>query len=772
MKGYWKKMLSTALFAAVTVGSLGGCTGKAGKNADATGTAMGRYLEEEVSMPEGVKTLADLGTLSDGTLRIVGGTDTEMGVYDSADGGSTWKKSYSFPVDEEEYPTNVRISPDGGVGMTLLTNGEKIGYVYRMADSQGTLRELPVLLPGSETTEGEGENTADGEMGLIDNNNLTSLEFGRDGQLYGADTENSIYRINTETGDLEQTYSFGTWIDQFLVMDDRLLVISEEKVEYYDLETGESLGVDQTMTERMGEQASDFMISGIAPVLLQRGEEGSDTVYFCDETGLYRHVVDGSVSEQIIDGALNSLANPSMGLVGMAALEDGSFVIGAYEDENCKILRYTFSKDTPARPSTEVKVYALEDNTEVRQAISMYQKEHPDVFVSMEIGVTGEDGVTVSDALRTLNTNIAAGKGPDILLLDGMPVDSYIEKGLLKDLSGILDRIAQSDGLYENITDTYRSEEGIFAVPARFSIPALQGQQQYLNQIEDLKTLAAQAGKMRKEIPDADYILDTSDPETLLQSLYSIDSAFWIKEDGSLDEQRLAQFYSLLKQIYDLDDHGQEGSEYSSVYTTTIGGGGSQGIMEDIGSSAITYFYGKMQLNIGAISSMSSFATATSVGHAKDEVGYKTFGEGEKRIFLPSEILGISSKSQNAEAAEGFVEYLLSREAQAVNQGGGFPVNKAGFEKSLENRSGVENVEFAMSDDEGGFFASLALTWPEEEEIETLRQTFEKLNTPLPTDDVIREAVTEQGLSCLEGAVTAQEAAKNALQKINLYLAE
>ena len=160
------------------------------------------------------------------------------------------------------------------------------------------------------------------------------------------------------------------------------------------------------------------------------------------------------------------------------------------------------------------------------------------------------------------------------------------------------------------------------------------------------------------------------------------------------------------------------------------------------------------------------------MGHAKDEVGYKTFGEGEKRIFLPSEILGISSKSQNAEAAEGFVEYLLSREAQAVNQGGGFPVNKAGFEKSLENRSGVENVEFAMSDDEGGFFASLALTWPEEEEIETLRQTFEKLNTPLPTDDVIREAVTEQGLSCLEGAVTAQEAAKNALQKINLYLAE
>lgn len=769
MKGYWKKMLSAVLFTAVTAGSLGGCTGKAGKDTDGTDTAMGRYLEEEVSMPEGVKTLTDLGILSDGTLRIVGGTDTEMGVYDSADGGTTWKKSYSLPIEEEEYPTNIRISPDGEVGMIILRNSETMDYVYRIADSQGTLRELPVALPGSEANEGGGGET-EAETGVTDANNLILLEFGRDGLLYGADTENSIYRINTETGDLEKTYSLGTWIDQFLVMDDRLLVISEGTVEYYDLETGESLGVDETMTERIGESGSDFMVSGLAPVLLQRGEEGSEALYFCDETGLYRHVVDGSVSEQIIDGALNSLANPSMGLIGMAALEDGSFVIGAYEEEKAKILRYTFSKDTPARPSTEVKVYALEDNTEVRQAISMYQKEHPDIFVSMEIGVTGEDGVTVSDALRTLNTNIAAGKGPDILILDGMPVDSYIEKGLLEDLSEILDRIAQSDGLYENITDTYRSEKGTFAVPARFSIPAVQGEEQYLDQIEDLETLAAQADQMRKEMPDASYILDTSDPETLMQSLYSIDSAFWMQEDGSLDEQRLAQFYSWLKQIYDLDEHGEEDTESSGVYTTTVGGG-SQSAMEDIGSSAITYFYGKMQLNIGAISSMSSFATAISVGHAKDEVGYKTFGKGGKYMFLPTEILGISSKSKNMEAAKGFVEYLLSIEAQAVNQGGGFPVNKTGFEKSLENRSGVENVEFAISDDDGGF-ASLALTWPEEEEIKTLRQTFEKLNTPLVTDDVIREAVTEQGLSCLEGGVTAQEAAKNALQKINLYLAE
>ena len=48
---------------------------------------------------------------------------------------------------------------------------------------------------------------------------------------------------------------------------------------------------------------------------------------------------------------------------------------------------------------------------------------------SLEIGTSGEDSVTVSDALRTLNTDIMAGKGPDILILDGMPVENYIQKG-------------------------------------------------------------------------------------------------------------------------------------------------------------------------------------------------------------------------------------------------------------------------------------------------------------------------------------------------------
>ena len=53
--------------------------------------------------------------------------------------------------------------------------------------------------------------------------------------------------------------------------------------------------------------------------------------------------------------------------------------------------------------------------------------------------------------LKTLNADIMAGKGPDILVLDGLPIASYMEKGLLADLSDVLDELKAGDGCFENM---------------------------------------------------------------------------------------------------------------------------------------------------------------------------------------------------------------------------------------------------------------------------------------------------------------------------------
>lgn len=766
MKNIWKRIAGPGMAAVLIVSVLTGCAGRAGeagKDTDGGETAMGRYLEEEVALPEKVKTLLDLQVLEDGTLRMAGGTDTETAVYDSGDKGNSWKKKFTVECREGEYLSGFSFAPDGGAGLILMdiAGGEAYQYVYRILDKDGKSRDLPITLPGNESpAEASSEQTQ---------NMLTYLEFAGDGSLYGADLERQVYRISKETGEIERSWEFSGIVNDLLVLDEQMMTVAEEKVEFSDLESGKSEGTDQNMTKQLGESLGYYVVTGISPVLFERGEE-KDTLYFCDSTGLYRHAVGGSVSEQIIDGALNSLASPDLGLISMGADRDGSFFIGVSQGGDFKILRYTYSRNTPSKPGTEIRVYTLRDNLEVRQAITMYQKEHPDIFISLQVGVTGEDGVTVSDALRTLNTDIAAGKGPDLFLLDGMPVESYIEKGLLRDISGIVKKVADSEGLYENITNQYRKGEELCAVPSRFSVPVLQAKAESLDQTGSLELIAEQAGGLRSQNPDAGKILDTSDQETLVKTLYAIDSPFWTEEDGSLKKERITRFFELLKEIYDLDKH-QEGEQENTGVFIASAGQSSHRFMSDISVGAMKYMYGDMMMNIGMLSDMNGLSTVVSVNQARKDGGYQALSDGDRQIYVPEQILGISSQSQNTGEAESFVEYLLSEDAQRVNQGGGFPVNRAGFEKSLEDREGIENTEIAMSDTDGSM-QTLEFVWPSDEEIQNLKETFQSLNTPALTDEVILEAVVGQGISCLDGSIGAGEAAENAMKKISLYLAE
>ena len=81
----------------------------------------------------------------------------------------------------------------------------------------------------------------------------------------------------------------------------------------------------------------------------------------------------------------------------------------------------------------------------------MFQKEHPEIRIEIQDGMTGKDGVTATDAIKNLNTEIMAGEGPDVMLLDGLLEEDYIEKGMLEDISGIV----ESAGILENIRDVY-----------------------------------------------------------------------------------------------------------------------------------------------------------------------------------------------------------------------------------------------------------------------------------------------------------------------------
>jgi len=58
------------------------------------------------------------------------------------------------------------------------------------------------------------------------------------------------------------------------------------------------------------------------------------------------------------------------------------------------------------------------------------------------------------------------------------------------------------------------------------------------------------------------------------------------------------------------------------------------------------------------------------------------------------------------------------------------------------------------------------------EEIEKMTAMAESLTVPALLDDVIKDAVIEQGTKVLKGEAAPEEAADAIMQKVNIYLAE
>lgn len=783
MKEIIKKVLGLSLAAALSISTLAGCTignsDNSGGGAKGTNTsAMGRYLEEEMKLPQGMSKLINMNTLTDGRVRMLAADDENKSViWDSKDAGSTWSKVSSLPEEMEKNQSQIiasAVSSSGEVALTVMGRTADTGEAstdYWITDKNGTTAELKLELPqASNLNAGTEESTAGAYMSY--ENAVSKFSFTDDGSLVGLDFENNIHVIDPKTGEITKSFNSVDkkgYVITFEAVGNTLIVVTDTEVQLYNLDTGDQMEKDAALDEQLlkGKDETEIMqmSGGMGEAFKFTKGKDDKSVFFSTNGGLYSHTIGGNLVEQVINGALTSMGNPKFSFISLAALEDGSFLVaGAEGTDTYKLFKYTYSKDTPSTPSKEVKVYSLEDNGEIRQAIAFFQKKNPDIFVTLEVGTAGNDAVTVSDALRTLNTNIMAGKGPDILVLDGMPVKSYLEKGLLTDLTEILNKVENAEGIIPSIKNTYANGDVIQAIPTRFKMPLLQGRKGDIEDIKDLSTMVEQLKKLKKENPDKG-MLGNDEPGDLVEKLYASNSAAWLKEDGTLNEDALKDFYTQLKQIYDSDQHPEAAEnemvmgEYGKSSFYNINGG----IGQLVGGENI--------LNAGLLSDFSQYVQVVSANKAMGDGAVRLLNGQTSNAFVPMATIGISSKSADTETAGTFVEFLLSKEAQSINQGGGLPVNKTAFDEGIKAGSeGLgETVPYLTASGENKEFK---MEQPSESDIKELNAMVESLTTPAVVDNVIKDNIKEQAEQCVKGNITSQEAVKNVMQKINLYLSE
>ena len=86
---------------------------------------------------------------------------------------------------------------------------------------------------------------------------------------------------------------------------------------------------------------------------------------------------------------------------------------------------------------------------------------------------------------------LLGGNGADILVLDGLPLDSYIEKGVLEDLNGFYEEIKKDNPLQENIVNSMKRNKGLYQLPVRTKVLCMFGSDEETSAMQSLDSLEA-----------------------------------------------------------------------------------------------------------------------------------------------------------------------------------------------------------------------------------------------------------------------------------------
>lgn len=535
----------------------------------------------------------------------------------------------------------------------------------------------------------------------------------------------------------------------------------DKGIQFADAKSGalaERMQNDDVLQQAMGKfRESDNSDSN--NIAMTMGDSG-DELYYIDNDGLFYHKIGGSTTEQLINGELTSLGDRNVTLQALYKFDDKNYMVFVNDSQGARhCYRYTYDADVSAVPQNQITVYALEDSNALQQLITAYQKDHPDVMVKKTIGMSGEDGVTAEDAIKTLNTEVLAGKGPDVLILDGLPADSYVQKGVLADIGSYVKAANEKEGLFTNITDVYTKKGKINQVPVRFYCTVVEGAQDLTDAGVNLKQLENYAGSLNSE---KEKVFGNWGPQTTLGMLYDVDSASWKTKTG-VDQEKIRQFLKTAKALYDADGY----AEKDRITDEIANGFAEGGLLGMSTGAALSRLMGGGQIAIGSLTSVNDVQQLYGI-----ESSYKgtftLFDAGEHKSFVPFLSLGLAQKSADNKNAWAFIETaLLAKGQNQMTEG--FSINRTALNTECKNS---QESQMGSSSADGSYEINYEVKKISEKQQEDLTKMLESLDTPTWNDRVVRDLVLSEGQKYLQGKQSLEDTLSAIMKKVQLYEAE
>ena len=444
------------------------------------------------------------------------------------------------------------------------------------------------------------------------------------------------------------------------------------------------------------------------------------------------------------------------------------------------LIRYTYAPEGKIEPEV-LTVWSFHYSYEIDAAVVQWNHTHSSPIFRYESTSIWEmqnnENLTIDDILTRLNLQLLNNQGPDVLILDGLDVDDYL------DFLAPLDRV-NTDGIYPGILDRFTVGDDLLAIPARV-YPYLLGRtaedteditslRQFADVLEANTQIKGMDEDGRPVTDSKTHLYYIEDYHQLFRLWYPAwQDAIW--EGNQLNKEVFIEFLTQttrLSDLYALDDvksliqyepyffydyeNERPDSEKNMIAFTPY--------LRVTDSDLVVGNYFPKSYALAAPGHMGLYSYWCYANESdQNQLPNPHYlsgipGPDGTGAMIPSSITGVRAGG-NEEAGQEFIQLLLSRENQ-LGEGYYYPAASHGYpvvwkyaEELLEKTEAFMHQEYAIIND--------------------YRELMNSLRAVV-LDEYLYDAAIAAAKSCYrtENRLTPEEAAEALYEATRIYLAE
>lgn len=689
------------------------------------------FVEEKVNI-NNIRGIEDIKMIDDDTIKLIGmDNNLKEVVLMSEDKGKTW-------VEKEIELTDLK--KDRIFFLNVFNNADILAI-----DGSENTNEFILIKDNDSIKEVN-----------IDDNAFSRITVSESNDIIIYDIYN-IYIYNLKDGKLKKEIDLDDEIISICTTDKYLMVQTIQAVKKYNLNNGEFI-------EDI-EELQEYVDGDITYKLkLFNGSKG-DEIFLVDSTGVYSVDDENYNINEIIDTNAYLFNSSEMELSHFLQLDSENFLAVYYGEDGMEMYTYSYSDELANKELEEITIYSLYESESIRQYSAQYQNDNPNVVINYEVGITEDSGQIENDAIKALNTELMSDNAPDILFLDNLSSDDLINKGMLEDISDIVN--SKKESLFENILDVYFTEDKIYSLPLRVKIPVIFGEEDIINKFSNLENILDNKDEINNRL------FGTYSARDILNLMYNINNDKLIK-NNIININEIKLFLENIKEIYEFEKSNIDEDSYNNYleYAEQMSSEFMKQMSEvylEKSIDPIEVLRPEYSMDIGYISSFYDLANIYTAMQEDENLTYNTYAGSNK--FLEKNIISITSKSNKKEIAKDFISYVIDKKSQEINNYQGIPINKEALLSIYNKNLGNDNLGGVGISGEG-YEIDLDIKCPPEEEYNKFVNIVNNLSSPINIDSYVSEVIINTGEEYLEDEISLDEALEKINSALEIYLME